>query len=164
MLGSILFYSLGFVFSTLLTDILFCVLIIFLNRFASSIVAKLPSALPHSISSSLLVVWLLVSVFNGQGWTLLESENYSRVSCYVCFFLNPLSYVLPTHHPGLAKIILSSDAHKFNRFKYEQSWTALFRAFSSHRQPSAIFSKVLPVEQTSWPNWQTLMACREPDA
>ena len=25
-----------------------------------------------------------------------------------------------------------------------QSWTALFRAFSSHRQPSAIFSKVFP--------------------
>ena len=40
-----------------------------------------------------------------------------------------------------------------------QSWTALFRAFSSHRQPSAIFSKVLPAEQTSWPNWQTLLAC-----
>ena len=45
-----------------------------------------------------------------------------------------------------------------------QSWTALFRAFSSHRQPSAIFSKVFPAEQTSWPNWQTLMACREADA
>ena len=44
-----------------------------------------------------------------------------------------------------------------------QSWTALFRAFSSHRQPSAIFSKVFPAEQTSWPNWQTLMACREAD-
>ena len=27
---------------------------------------------------------------------------------------------------------------------YAQSWTALFRAFSSHRQPSAIFSKVFP--------------------
>ena len=45
-----------------------------------------------------------------------------------------------------------------------QSWTALFRAFSSHRQPSAIFSKVFPAEQTSWPNWQTLMACTEADA
>ena len=44
-----------------------------------------------------------------------------------------------------------------------QSWTALFRAFSSHRQPSAIFSKVFPAEQTSWPNWQTLMACTEAD-
>ena len=37
---------------------------------------------------------------------------------------------------------------------YAQSWTALFRAFSSHRQPSAIFSKVFPAAQTSWPNWQ----------
>ena len=45
-----------------------------------------------------------------------------------------------------------------------QSWTALFRAFSSHRQPSAIFSKVFPAEQTSWPNWQTLLACTEADA
>ena len=45
-----------------------------------------------------------------------------------------------------------------------QSWTALFRAFSSHRQPSAIFSKVFPAEQTSWPNWQTLWACTEADA
>ena len=45
-----------------------------------------------------------------------------------------------------------------------QSWTALFRAFSSHRQPSAIFSKVFPPEQTSWLNWQTLMACSEADA
>ena len=44
-----------------------------------------------------------------------------------------------------------------------QSWTALFRAFSSLRQPSAIFSKVFPAEQTSWPNWQTLWACREAD-
>ena len=44
-----------------------------------------------------------------------------------------------------------------------QSWTALFRAFSSHRQPSAIFSKVFPAEQTSWPNWQTLLACTEAD-
>ena len=42
--------------------------------------------------------------------------------------------------------------------------TELFRAFSSHRQPSAIFSKVFPPEQTSWPNWQTLMACRKADA
>ena len=46
---------------------------------------------------------------------------------------------------------------------YAQSWTALFRAFSSHRQPSAIFSKVFPAEQTSWPNWQTLLACTEVD-
>ena len=39
---------------------------------------------------------------------------------------------------------------------YAQSWTALFRAFSSHRQPSAIFSKVFPAEQTSFkgiPSW-----------
>ena len=48
-------------------------------------------------------------------------------------------------------------------FKNAQSWTALFRAFSSHRQPSAIFSKVFPAEQTSWPNWQTLLACTEAD-
>ena len=48
--------------------------------------------------------------------------------------------------------------------KNTQSWTALFRAFSSHRQPSAIFSKVFPAEQTSWPNWQTLLACTEADA
>ena len=48
--------------------------------------------------------------------------------------------------------------------KYAQSWTALFRAFSSHRQPSAIFSKVFPAEQTSWPNWLTLLACTEADA
>ena len=49
-------------------------------------------------------------------------------------------------------------------FFQAQSWTALFRAFSSHRQPSAIFSKVFPAEQTSWPNWQTLLVCREADA
>ena len=53
---------------------------------------------------------------------------------------------------------------RFNTAIEAQSWTALFRAFSSHRQPSAIFSKVFPAEQTSWPNWQTLMACREADA
>ena len=41
--------------------------------------------------------------------------------------------------------------------------TELFRAFSSHRQPSAIFSKVFPAEQTFWPNWQTLWACTEAD-
>ena len=50
-----------------------------------------------------------------------------------------------------------------NNDKIAQSWTALFRAFSSHRQPSAIFSKVFPAEQTSWPNWQTLWACTEAD-
>ena len=32
--------------------------------------------------------------------------------------------------------------------EYAQSWTALFRAFSSHRQPSAIFFKGIP----SWTN------------
>ena len=53
---------------------------------------------------------------------------------------------------------------KSQSLSYAQSWTALFRAFSSHRQPSAILSKVFPAEQTSWPNWQTLMACREADA
>ena len=47
--------------------------------------------------------------------------------------------------------------------KYAQSWTALFRAFSSHRQPSAIFSKVFPAEQTFKPNWHTLLACTEAD-
>ena len=34
--------------------------------------------------------------------------------------------------------------HIVAQVKYAQSWTALFRAFSSHRQPSAIFSKVFP--------------------
>ena len=32
---------------------------------------------------------------------------------------------------------------------FAQSWTALFRAFSSHRQPSAIFSKVFPAEDVA---------------
>ena len=54
--------------------------------------------------------------------------------------------------------------HIVAQVKYAQSWTALFRAFSSHRQPSAIFLKVFPAEQTSWPNWQTLLACTEADA
>ena len=53
--------------------------------------------------------------------------------------------------------------HIVAQVKYAQSWTALFRAFSSHRQPSAIFSKVFPAEQTSWPNWQPLLACTEAD-
>ena len=30
--------------------------------------------------------------------------------------------------------------------------------------PQLSFSKVFPVEQTSWPNWQTLWACTEADA
>ena len=30
--------------------------------------------------------------------------------------------------------------------------------------PQLSFSQVFPAEQTSWPNWQTLMACREADA
>ena len=51
--------------------------------------------------------------------------------------------------------------HIVTQVKYAQSWTALFRAFSSHRQPSAI--KVFPAEQTSWP-WQTLWTCPEADA
>ena len=51
-----------------------------------------------------------------------------------------------------------------HKVKYAQSWTALFRAFSSDRQPSVIFSKVFPAEQTSWPNWLTLRACTEADA
>ena len=55
--------------------------------------------------------------------------------------------------------------HIVAQVKYAQSWTALFRAFSSHRQPSAFFfSKVFPAEQTFWPNWQTLWACTEADA
>ena len=54
--------------------------------------------------------------------------------------------------------------HIAAQVKYAQSWTALFRAFSSHRQPSDIFSKVFPAEQTFWPNWQTLLACTEADA
>ena len=54
--------------------------------------------------------------------------------------------------------------HIVAQVKYAQSWTALFRAFSSHRQPSAILSKVFPVEQTFCPNWQTLWDCTEADA
>ena len=40
-----------------------------------------------------------------------------------------------------------------------QSWTALFRAFSSHRQPSAIFSKVFPAEQAS-ASLQAIKVCQ----
>ena len=58
---------------------------------------------------------------------------------------------------------LCGCTHYHNRIFFAQSWTALFRAFSSHRQPSDIFSKVFPAEQTSWPNWQTLLACTEAD-
>ena len=54
--------------------------------------------------------------------------------------------------------------HIVAQVKYAQSWTALFRAFSSHWQPSAILKEVFPAEQTSWPNWQTLLACTEADA
>ena len=30
--------------------------------------------------------------------------------------------------------------------------------------PQLSFQRVFPAEQTSWPNWQTLLACREADA
>ena len=58
----------------------------------------------------------------------------------------------------------SNDISHCSSSQLSTELEALFRAFSSHRQPSAIFSKVFPAEQTSWPNWQTLMACREADA
>ena len=61
------------------------------------------------------------------------------------------------------KMFNSKTEQRINFEIFAQSWTALFRAFSSHRQPSAIFSKVFPAEQTSWPNWQTLLACTEAD-
>ena len=39
---------------------------------------------------------------------------------------------------------LIQNVNVTNINKYAQSWTALFRAFSSHRQPSAIFFKGIP--------------------
>ena len=70
------------------------------------------------------------------------------------------SYVAITTTNPAAPMIF----HIVAQVKYAQSWTVLFRVFSSHRQPSAIFSKVFPAEETSWPNWQILLACREADA
>ena len=70
----------------------------------------------------------------------------------------------PSKHKtqNFCKLVIQSHSDNIVSLQ-AQSWTALFRAFSSHRQPSAIFSKAYPAEQTSWPNWQTLLACREAD-
>ena len=46
-----------------------------------------------------------------------------------------------------------------------QSWIALFRAFSSHQQPSASLNKGIPrVEKSLGPTGQTLLACTVTEA
>ena len=39
-----------------------------------------------------------------------------------------------------------------------------FKLLALIGSPQLSFSKVFPAEQTSWPNWQTLLACTEADA
>ena len=62
----------------------------------------------------------------------------------------------PTTSPAAAKQLESLNA---------QSWTALFRAFRSHRQPSASLIKVIPqLEKTLGRTGQTLRACTVAEA
>ena len=42
-------------------------------------------------------------------------------------------------------------SNSLRNFRNAQSWTALFRAFSSHRQPSASLTKLFP-------SWTRLLA------
>ena len=109
-------------------------------------------------------------LFTVQSLLLLFSDALSCTfiyTCFTCFFYAVTSFLCTTvfavaiavRLPCLciSKFLLFSSTDdgplrpKSNLAFYAQSWTALFRAFSSHRQPSASLTKLFP-------SWTRLLA------
>ena len=76
----------------------------------------------------------------------LETPNVSYL--YDCQPLNcaPISNII-----DCSKLMMLLEILESTKASSAQSWTALFRAFSSHRQPSASLTKLFP-------SWTTLLA------
>ena len=92
--------------------------------------------------------------FSGEGgqvtypsstWSIKSSQLQSSF-CYEAW--------IKSQYDSVQKMLqLCGMLNKLMQFKYEaQSWTALFRAFSSHRQPSASLTKLFP----SWTRRKSL--------
>ena len=118
--SSVLAYP-GLVSSTLLTDVLcfgfIYIVVNFLRGVASSVVEnyRLSSLIPSPPRS-----WLFGHVFEfGRD----EDGLFKRIKlipeypAMFCFYIGPTLNIVTTHHPDLAKAILTSNAHKFSLFK-----------------------------------------------
>ena len=98
--------------------------------------------------------------YNSEEWRLFMDSSKRSLKCVLLH--NGENYgAVPIGHSTVLKEQQQDIRTVMNLLKYHehnwiicvdaQSWTALFRAFSSHRQPSASLTKLLP-------SWTRLLA------
>ena len=105
---------------------------------------KQPTSIPYSLFSAVKRNLFIHSKFHINFFFSLFRRNRNNI--FPPIKLPELSILTNQRTTNLTNQRTTRNFLYFLYFciKYAQSWTALFRAFSSHRQPSAIFFKGIP--------------------